>query len=367
MKAICVVLIVAVFDSAVECRNSDLENPEDYRWSIPYDELDMHALTSKNSSVIENTLYNSLQTTNNIFGDISPGLKNLALVTKLLPFVNEITDVVSSLAEIGSKETDWKHDFQNALNDQIEKQVTKGQVNGMSAFLKSVEQFLPLLEETIFTNGTEYQNEEDEENEISYEEKEKNSKGIATTLHANFNEFINTFTMPNSTFKHYPLIGATVLIEMGLAVSIFEPMALQFIPLQATRLKLSCKIRDTIMDYLPFIVDARLEKLNANLTNMVQVRNEPYNSTGYNRTSSLLCGESKDADRECSTLVDSSIVDNACLIDQFGTKEYNKQIERDNCEKGYAQYLRHLVEGMFPIDIVNKLCNRKSENTTGNL
>lgn len=113
---------------------------------------------------------------------------------------------------------------------------------------------------------------------------------------------------------------------------------------------LSCRFRDAMVDFLPFVLEARFQKVNANPSNKLKVRNEPFNRNGYNRTAYLQCGKGCDG--------------NDCLIDEFSAEKYTRSL--DNCEIGYLQYLRHSVEELFPLDILNETCNRPLKGPTEN-
>lgn len=80
-----------------------------------------------------------------------------------------------------------------------------------------------------------------------------------------------------------------------------------------------------------------------------------------------MCGEYKYGDQKCSSMADEGTADDVCLIDAFGTKEYNKDYDVEKCETEYAQYLRHSVEKIFDssIELLNQRCNRELGKSTG--
>lgn len=189
---------------------------------------------------------------------------------------------------------------------------------------------------------------------------------IATALMLSFETYVKSFTTWNSTLKYYPLIAAPSLIEMSLMVSVFEPLTEQLIKNQVGVQieKLSCVIRNAIHDFLPLIIEARLEALSADQMSMIEVRKAPFNKNGYNSSNRLDCWASP-----CeSTFSHPKNIKAVCLIDSLGATKYEHNFGSTSCEIGHAQNLRYLIEQIFevPFGITNRACNRPIDKPTGN-
>lgn len=148
MRAFYMVLIVSILSSAVDCEGSEVSNHQNWRFSIPYGELDINALASESSS-IEDAIHKSLQTTKNVFSELSSYTKVGALMTKFIPVAGELLDLANSFTDILADETDWKNDHENVLADQIRKAVGQGKVDEIAAFLRMVQKYTPFLNATL--------------------------------------------------------------------------------------------------------------------------------------------------------------------------------------------------------------------------
>lgn len=155
--------------------------------------------------------------------------------------------------------------------------------------------------------------------------------------------------MKNSTLRQYPLLAAPVLIELSSIVFLFEPLAIELMEGSAKNMKLSCLYREALIDNLPFVLEARFRKVDTNLNYMATVRNKPYTYRPVlEQQYCYICTPGP-----------------SCMVDEFGKK--GKGIYKTKpCEIAYLGYLRHLVENMFPIDVMNKTCGLKLGNSKGN-
>lgn len=82
-----------------------------------------------------------------------------------------------------------------------------------------------------------------------------------------------------------------------------------------------------------------------------------YNENGYNTTKDFQCDEG------CSKPFSGVF----CLHDDFGESEYYIDNYMDpTCVVDYADLVRHRVENMFPVKLLNSLCvGEKSKIPTG--
>lgn len=176
-------------------------------------------------------------------------------------------------------------------------------------------------------------------------------KRIASFMYSDLDRMITLFSHQYSVFKKYPLIGAPALIELALLIAIFTPIAKILVPLEVKNPQVACKTLDTLLDYRPRTVSARLEKIHSNHTlfigTLAAVRQMPYNRNGYNKTAALKC---KKIDENRSFLPTDD-----GLWDEFG---YFIPFHNNlTCFSEYASYVRHRVEKMFPIQLLEMVCN----------
>lgn len=291
--------------------------------------------------------------------------KALKFATKLIPYASEVLDIADGLLEMfkDDKELDKELEVLRKALEQTHQAIQEHNLFQINNFMTSVKQNTKNLNETISCMRDEYEKQFPHQNairvpiELIDELKKKCNKvgvgGLTSAMFLDFQNIGNGFAARNSAFRKYPLLAAPVFIELSLLVSIFEPMAIELIPGVADgTTKLSCLYRDALIDDLPFVLEARFQKVNATLTNMIKVRNEPYNPIGYNKSYYLEC--------------EKGCVHDNCLIDQFADEKLYKLSDGNDCDIGYLQHLRHLVEKLFPIDVLNKTCNRGWEKPTGN-
>lgn len=393
MGAFYVVLIAAIFGSVV---NS----------TIQYDSLHgIGALGNNARKSIENTISDAVEISR-IYTDINEGIdplkatnigtkalhlsqyifktekgkqfaknafefagKSLKFATKFIPFASETLDLVQSLQEIFDKQPDWKIEFEAKILEKGKRARQEEKISDIETQIDTFSSQINDMNRTIECFRREYESQHLNKNSqripkqfrVQYDE-QCEASGVgeqASQMHGTLWYYANMIAKRNSPFKQYPLLGAPVLIELSMLASGIEPMIKEFIWNVATKHKLSCIYRDVIIDYLPYVLEERFEKVTANITYQVNVRNEQYNRNGYNDTPFMQCDAcSKDEDRD------------HCLVDEFGTGAFRKSDNPnvpDHCQIGYLEYLRHLVESMFPIDVLDKACNRPWGKPTGNL
>lgn len=169
-------------------------------------------------------------------------------------------------------------------------------------------------------------------------------------------------------FRKEPLLLAPFLIEIGLIVAAIEPV-LGYLLENEVRDKMSCKMRDVTLDFLPFMVASRLEKMHTKMWPVIEIRYLEYNSNGYEDPEGIKCH--KMIDPTCTTFYpgEKNVVRD-CLVDNFGTLQFFKgdvEWKRHACEMSYARHVRTLVERTFPIGLLNKTCGEDPRQPTGNL
>lgn len=175
---------------------------------------------------------------------------------------------------------------------------------------------------------------------------------------------INFFELKSCLFRKHPLIGTPPLILLASLVAMFSPIARTLIPLEAKNPQISCKMHDVLVDYRPIIVSARLQQLHTEksiFTPMLEVMSWPFNSNGYNKSNPAVI----DCEKGCKS--NRTYPMELCLKDNFSQDEYDVQNNGSlTCVHDYAALIRHRVETLFPIELMNNLCvERYSRETTG--
>lgn len=320
---------------------------------ISYDNVKANSFTAQNGMTIESNIAESLKTTKNVFAsNIFKSIVNAGITItkigrntvtaglKIAPIVNQLMKVTRALTQILASETEWQGTFEHEMDKKIRELIASERVNSMKSTMGTVTSFIETLKDS------------------SIEDPETISVNVL--LLSTFDSLLNQFDQYNSLLKRFALVGAPILIQLSLMVAIFEPIAKTIIPNKINQFKLSCKARDLLFDYRPFVLSNRLEKLNTNLEFMVSVKNAPYNSNGYNQTNMLFCEEGCPENREKNGL---------CLTDKFGEKKYsvNSKTELTNCRIGYGQHIRHLLEKTFPFEELSRICEEQAKKPSGKI
>lgn len=194
----------------------------------------------------------------------------------------------------------------------------------------------------------------------------ENRKTIASIIHTDIDKMINLFDLQVSLFKKYPLMGAPPLIQLASLIAMFSPIAKTLIPIEAVNPDSSCKMRDILIDYRPRIVNARLRELHSKVSSFgsrLKVLALLYNPNGYNQTSP---GEI-DCKKGCEL---DHAPNEYCLEDKFSNNSFECTIKggKSVCVEDYGKLIRHRVEKLFPVDLLDKLCSdRKPKIPTGNI
>lgn len=337
MRTFYVVLIATIFTFVYT---------DDNNW-VPWEEAHMRVFDGdENMRTVEDSIKTSLEQTKNFFArdDIKNTLQVFTLGTANLPFVGQLFSIVSTCAGMLESETEWKDKFTLVIIDEMKKGHVNNDLSKMGDVVHSIKNRLPFLNRTV----------------AGKEKKKITSEVVsfATDIFSRLEEMIISFAKPDSPHKRYPLISGPFLSELGMLVASFEPIAIKLLQ-EASSSKLSCQIRDATFDYLPFLLAARFENTNIDLWKSKRVRRMPYNPNGYNDTKQL----------ECEHVGDRKIenYEKEVLKDEFGSLKYYKRHFHTPCEDSYAQHLRYLVEKSFPLEVLNLICDRKMENSTGKI
>lgn len=259
---------------------------------------------------------------------MEPHFEKLAVGTSLIPYVGPLVGTIKDIVGILASETEWKQEFAHQVGKQIDEKILKNNINGMDTKLRQINSTIDEMRRKI-------------ESKQFDERTNASMSGFVSTTYTEFDEMIIEITKENSDFKKFPLLAAPHLIELGLLVSTFEPTQIAFI----NRDYLSCEIRDGCLNFMSFVVAERLSKIDLDTKIAAEVRTVQYNRAGY--------GDQFDC-TACS---------GSCLNDEFSTKAYEKT---ENCQRSYGLRVRHLVEMMFPIEQLDKTCNLKEGELTGN-
>lgn len=187
----------------------------------------------------------------------------------------------------------------------------------------------------------------------------ENRKTISSIFHTDFDAMINYFDHSDSLFKKYPLHGSPPLIKLALLIAVLQPQINTLSSLEAKTPQLICKIRDVLKDYRRRSVEARLHKLS--ITNelyedifvsfMGNLRTFSYSSNGYGKWKSLQCRKGCDAD--------------TCVKDEFCSDQYHENNDLGtDCISSYTALVRHRVEQVFSVELLDKLCDEKPKTPT---
>lgn len=381
--------------------------PDMCTFRFPYDEIKSSALGVGNS--VEEKIDDSTQTAKRIFGralelgkplglamhagaitkkvlkSSTHSFAKMAKIVKFMPAAGDIIDIVTGFMELfedEKEETDWKKQFHELFAELMPEALIKQSNEDIGNFLDFVRSQLPIINKAV-TVKDEYFAELDRDtiqhpgnciNNLWRRQEYINNKTftpiVAGSLYTTFRTYVTSFTNRESTKRQHPSIALPSLIEMSFVVSIFEPVLIELFGNDAQ--KLSCVTRNAIYNFLPFVLEDRLNKLkDVNQVNMIKVRNAPYNQSGYNTSEVMYCWpESKNiwVSAFKPTIIE---LQNMMIFEDTATNEkYIYQVIGDgtSCEIGYAQHLRRSIEKMFeiPFEIADQMCNR-SVDTTGKL
>lgn len=300
----------------------------------------------------EQGVITAMNTTKDFFrrDDVILGISiGLVVALEYFPFLKNFIQIAPLFQNTLDDRSEWSAQFAKTIANETSHAIAEGEVRWMTTSMQTIRTKIPLLDE----------NNPDHENR----------KTIASIIHTDLDRMINFFDLKTSLFRKYPLISGPPLLQLASLVRIYSPLANAIIPYEANHTQIACKMHETLLAYRPLMVYARLRKLFTSdgmlYPTLVEVMWLPYNPHGYNRTNSGLI----DCDRDCSLnrprMAIGDVVN--CLKDAFSEDDYYvSSYLSPNCERDYAALLRHRVEELFPIDAMEKLCNRKPQEPTGN-
>lgn len=241
--------------------------------------------------------------------------------------------------------SEWRGAFTKAIADETMRTIAESESRWMEASMQTIQEKFILLGE----NNPDL----------------SNRKTIASIIHTDLDTMINFFELKTCLFRKHPIIGTPPLILLASLVAIFSPIAKALIPLEAKYPQISCKMQVILEDYQKITVNARLQRLRTEksiFSSLLRVLSLPYNPLGYNKTDpgAIECEKGCKANRTFPIEL--------CLKDQFSDDEYDvKNNGTPTCVEDYAALLRHRVEKLFPIELMNNLCvDRFPSQLTGN-
>lgn len=294
--------------------------------------------------------------------------KTMKFAAKMLPIAGEIIDIVESLITLFEDQNDGKSEFMEKIlkqaNTDSEKTALTENLNKIKDVSILIKDDLPFIAEKICCMKNEY------EKENQYNESEQrvpyhlitlylgrcHGKGVdkqISDIHGDLQKIEYAITRRNTIYRRFALMGAPVFTELSLMVTYFEPIAMETMEDTANHVNLPCRYRDVLVDFLPFALGDRFSRvLNTNVKD--EVRNEPYNRSD----DQLVFYVSQFCRKGCNGK-------SSCIVDEFS--ENNISSPWNSCAIYYLRYLKQLVENMFPIDTLNKACNRNLTGPSGNL
>lgn len=314
---------------------------------IPYDEVETNIFDSIPRD-FEHHVLNSTQITKDFFArdDVSLAIAAGKVALEYLPYIGELAHLIPLMRDTLEDRSEWRGAFTKAIADETMRTIAESESRWMEAAMQTIQEKFVLLGE----NNPDL----------------SNRKTIASIIHTDLDTMINFFEQKTCLFRKHPIIGTPPLILLASMVALFSPIAKTLIPLEAKYPQISCKMHDILQDYREIVVSARLQRLRAEksiFSSLLNVMSLPYNSHGYNKTNPgvIDCGKGCKENRTFPIEL--------CLKDQFSEDEYD--VKNDNgtltCVEDYAALLRHRVEKLFPIELLNTLCvDRFPRELTGN-
>lgn len=300
----------------------------------------------------ENDVNLAMSETKDLFSrdDVLLGVAvGMVIALEYAPFIKKFVQLAPLFQDMMEDKSDWSASFAKTIANQTSHQIADSEIRWMTAEMETIQDSMPLLDESNPDEG--------------------NRNTTAIKIHNDLHKMINFFDLKTSLFRTYPLIAGPPLLQLASLVSLFSPLANAIIPSTAKRIRIACKMYETLLAYQPLMVYARLRKLSTEkgklYSTLVKVMSLPYNPHGYNRSNSGLI----DCDPNCSLNRPRTQGDEVvCLNDAFSEVNYYvSSFTSANCKEDYAALLRHRVEELFPIEIMNKLCDHKPRKPTGKM
>lgn len=348
---------------------------------VLFEDMEVEVFDNRKTDFETNVL-DSLKITKNFFaGSAGKAVFNAgAKAINLIPYAKTLSTLLPKLGDLLAEQSDWKVTFVKALAEETNRAITLGEIVWIESKLQTIHCLIELLNQRI-------------EPDLA------NRKTNAQYLLNDVNTMMNFFDHRAGLFKKYPLITSPLLISLIQIIAVFTPIANTIIPVQSKHMQLACKARDVLMAYRARSVYARTKQLNLDYLydkHVMDVLRRPFNEYGYNETNpGILHCESgcekpfptKHCDSVCRQFRDERNCKRAqcnhyeldmhsyCVIDKFGTNRYShddiidiknqKPDDKFPCVTDYVSLVRHRVEDMFPVALLDKMCDRRQRKLTG--
>lgn len=251
--------------------------------------------------------------------EIQSGLDTANAIASKIPILGSIFEDVVKVFGTLLKEKDWKAEVQDMIRKEIEQ---ANPINDVEDMLKKFNTALQWMQFPTDVNV----------NDIYKDLQEMLDK---------FSDFAST-----SHQKPYPLVGSQLLIALSLAIATFEPTAAAVKPKETKYFTLPCQAYDLLRDYRSYAVDVRLRKLNTFKTSpekITDLKLEEYKPEGY--ISDIIAPECKHNPMQW-------------MVDSFSPKVTYRSFY-SHCHIGYAKYLKHQIEKVFPVDRLKEECAKE--------
>lgn len=311
--------------------------------NISLDHVKFNIFDSNQTHSFEPLVSNSLKSTE--FFLANKNIADIIANAEISPLSEQLASLTTAFKNLLNKDGVWMKSFVRIIANESRRDLAFDDVHWMQAAVTLIQG------EVIHLTDT-----NDDDNVIQ--------KRIANAI-SDLDRMIRIFAHQYSVFKKYPLIGAPVLVELALVIAIFTPIAKILIPLEVKNPQIACKTLDTLLDYQPRSLMARLEKIHSNnsqfISTLAAAQQISYNPINFNKSIVLEC-------QKISKNQTFSPLANDSFWDEFGAQNeyYVPSNPGRPCLNAYTSYLRLRVEEMFPIQLLEQVCNnRKPYTPTG--
>lgn len=315
---------------------------------VRYDNLKFEIFDNRPSQ-FEKNVYDSLQTTKKVF--VIVGINGANATANFAPFVGRLVNIAPAAALVLADDSDWHAAFSKTIANEAKREDAEADIRRIEETLQTVKAKVELLDD-------------------AHNPSAENQRTIASIIHTQLDIILNAFGRKNSLLKKYALIAAPPLIHLSSLIATFTPLARSLIPVEMNRIDLSCKVLDNLRDYRSRAVSDRLDKIHSENSDFtpakLNVQLWPYNRSGYNKSRILPCR------KDCGPT--PYYLASTCMTDDFGAIELEANPQRtrrikpeinDACWEGYTSFVRHKVEEMFPVELLDSLCKREKPSTNG--
>lgn len=275
------------------------------------------------------------------------------------PYAEQIIAISSVLTnELENQE--WRQALAESIANKSELAMAVSDVTSIQVWLKSIQEDVPAL--TI------------DDPTLDDVAKQAIKESFARYMHEKLGEIIETLNSPYATLQTNPLFGAPLVIEIALLIAVCTPAVRQLVPSVANQPQLSCKVQQSLLDYRPRTVDARVDRFSVYITPNENKLRDWQGSFLMNETHVLAqpdsgFGEGLDCVRGCTETANEEST--ACLKDFLNEDEYyvgmatsedaGELWDKTNnlCAPDYTRLVRHRVENFFPTDMLDLLCDKQ--------